>query len=70
MVLHVHEMTAEEKDTINRLTKARTEAAQLAERAKIIQLSQQGQRVPAIAQELGLGEDTVRLWLKRFNERG
>ncbi len=37
------------------------------ERATIIQLAQQGQCVPAIAKDLHRGEDTVRLWLKRFN---
>ncbi len=67
MVLQVRDMATEEQDTISRLAKAQTEAAQLVERATIIQLSQHGQRVPAIAQDLGLGEDTVRLWLKRFN---
>jgi transposase len=40
------------------------------ERAKIIQQARQRQRVPAIAKDLHVGQDTVRLWLKRFNEEG
>jgi len=70
MVLYVRDMTAEEKDTISRLAKARTEPARVVERATIIERSRQGQRVPAIAKDLRLGEDTVRLWLKRFNAEG
>jgi transposase len=70
MVLQVREMTAEEEAAIARLAKARTEPARLVERATMIHLAQQGQRVPAIARDLGLGEDTVRLWLKRFNAQG
>ena len=40
------------------------------ERAKIILLASQGERVGQIAQQLGIGADTVRLWLKRFNAEG
>lgn len=69
-MLRVRELTPEECATINRLAHSRTESARLVERAKIIQLARDGQRVPAIARELRLGEDTVRLWLKRFNEKG
>lgn len=69
-MLRVREMTSEEAKTINRLAHSRTEPARLVERAKIIQFAQQGERVPAIAKELRLGEDTVRLWLKRFNAKG
>jgi transposase len=42
----------------------------LVERARIIQLAQQGQRVPDIADELQLCPATVRQWLKRFNTHG
>jgi transposase len=63
-------MTSQEIDTIKRLAASRTEPARLVERAKIIQQARQGQRVPAIAKDLHVGQDTVRLWLKRFNEEG
>jgi transposase len=39
------------------------------ERARIIVQASCGQGVPAIARELGVCEPTVRLWIKRFNER-
>lgn len=42
----------------------------MVERAKIIWLAHQGWRVLAIAAELRLNDDTVRLWLKRFNAAG
>ncbi|MDP9378938.1 MAG: helix-turn-helix domain-containing protein [Chloroflexota bacterium] len=67
-MLRVREMTAEEAERIKRLANSRTEAARAVERAKIIWLSSRGERVPAIAKQLGIGEDTVRLWIKRFNE--
>jgi transposase len=63
-------MTTEEQTTIKRVAHARTEPARLVERARIVWLAQQGRRVPAIAKELGRGEYTIRLWLKRFNEQG
>lgn len=69
-MLRVREMTPEEADTITCLAHSRTEPARRVERAKIIKLAKQGQRVSAIAKDLRLGEDTVRLWLKRFNARG
>ncbi|MFH8985666.1 helix-turn-helix domain-containing protein [Streptomyces varsoviensis] len=39
-------------------------------RARIVELSWQGLRVPAIAGEMGCGEKTVRRWLHRFNRSG
>jgi transposase len=69
-ILRVREMTPEELTTIHRLAHSRTEAARLVERARIVWLSHQGQRVPAIARELGREEYTVRLWLRRFTDRG
>lgn len=70
MTLHVREMTKDEVETLSRLAQSRTEAARAVERAQIIWLARQGQRVPAIAREVHLGQDTVRLWLKRFNAEG
>jgi predicted ArsR family transcriptional regulator len=70
MALRVRPMTAEEVDTIQRLAHCRTEPARTVERARLIWLAHQGQRVAAIAQELRLCQATVRAWLKRFNRRG
>jgi transposase len=70
MALRVREMTAEERKEIERLANARTAPARAVERARIIWAAAQGERVPAIARQLRLGADTVRLWLKRFNACG
>ncbi len=39
-------------------------------RARIVCLSWEDLRVPAIAEELGCHEQTVRRWLLRFNAAG
>jgi transposase len=70
MALYVRELTAAEHESVRRLAHARTEPARLVERARIIWLSSQGQRVPAVASALRLTRATVRQWLKRFNAAG
>ena len=70
IALQLRSLTAEEHDIIRQLAQSRTAAARTVERAKIIWLASQGRRVPAIARELRLGDETVRLWLKRFNADG
>lgn len=70
MVLRVRELTGEEQGTIARLAHARTAPARLVERARIVELANQGWRVPAIAAEVRLHEQTVREWLKRFYAAG
>jgi transposase len=69
-ILRVRPLTAEEAATLRPLASSRTAAARTVERAGIVWLSSQGQRVPAIARQLGLKEQTVRVWIRRFNERG
>jgi DNA-binding NarL/FixJ family response regulator len=69
MALKLRTLSPEEHETIEKLAHARTAAARLVERARIILLAHQGQRVPAIAQQLQLTAITVRTWLKRFNSR-
>jgi transposase len=56
--------------TIRRLAHSRTVPARAVQRARIVWLAHQGQRVPAIARELHLTPTTVRRWLKRFNRQG
>ncbi len=63
-------MTPAEVETVKRLASSRTEPTRAVERARILWLSRQSRGVPAIAKELGIGQDTVRLWLKRFNAEG
>lgn len=63
-------LTTDEGEIIKQQAHSRTEPARVVERSKIIWLSQQGLLVPAIAKELRLKQQTVRLWLKRFNVKG
>jgi transposase len=68
--LRVRPMTDEEIAVITRLAHARTEPARLVERAQMVWLSCHGLHVPAIATQLRRTEQTVRVWLKRFNAGG
>jgi transposase len=70
MALRVRELTAEEARTLQRLAQARKAPAREVQRAQMVWLAAQGQRVPAIARQLRVCEPTVRLWLKRFNAQG
>ena len=70
MAIYVRELTDEERAKIDRLVGARTAPVRLVQRAKIILLSAEGERVPAIAEEVGLGPAPVRLWIHRLNEQG
>lgn len=70
MAIRVRILTDEEDRMIDNLAHSRTAPARAVERAKIIWLSSQGLRVPAIAQQVGVHEQTVRDWLKRFNAQG
>ncbi len=63
-------MAAAEADEVTRLAHSRTQGARVVERARIIWLSSCGKRVSVIAEELRVGKDTVRQWIKRFNELG
>ncbi len=70
IALKARPLTDQEQPELLRLSKSRTEPARLVERARIIWHASQGLRVPAIAKLLNIGQDTVRLWLKRFNAKG
>ena len=70
MAIHVRTLTDVERRTIEHLAHSRTAEARQVERARIIWLSAQGMKGPAIAQRLGLHEQTVRDWLNRFNAQG
>jgi transposase len=70
MALKLRQLSPEEQETIEKYAHSRTASARLVERARLIRLAYQGQRVPAIAQQLQLTAITVRTWLKRFNAAG
>ena len=65
----VRDLTGDEAQAVKRLAHSRTAAARLVERARIVWLSAQGWRVPAIAREAHRSEQTVRRWIERFNAR-
>jgi transposase len=69
-VLRVRALSTEEEVAVRRLAHSRTEPARRVERARIIWLARAGRPAATIARELGIGTDTVRLWLKRFNAEG
>jgi len=70
MAIKLRALSAAEQDVIEKLAHARTAAARLVERARIMLLAHQGHWVPAIAYQLQLTAITVRTWLKRFNAAG
>jgi transposase len=70
VALRVRELPAEENEQVKRLAHSRTAPARRVERARMIWLASQGQRVAAIATELHVNAEKVRLWLKRFNAAG
>ncbi|MEU3558643.1 helix-turn-helix domain-containing protein [Kitasatospora sp. NPDC006786] len=52
---------------VRRLARARKAPADLVLRARMIELSRAGSRVPAIAAKLMCSQKTVRCWIHRFN---
>jgi transposase len=59
-----------EQRVVGRLSRARKAPRDLALRARMVELSWAGLRVPAIADELRCSQKTVRRWLHRFNRFG
>jgi len=55
---------------VRRLSRARKAPRDVVMRARMVELSWAGLRVPAIADEVGCGQKTVRRWLHRFNRFG
>jgi transposase len=70
MVIHVRETTNEERAKVERICRSQTAPVRMVRRARIIKLSAEGKTVPAIAQEVGFVEPTVRDWIRRFDANG
>src|SRR6516164_5980494 len=68
--LRVRDLTDAEREQIKRLSQARTAPARAVERARMIQLANEGLSIPVIAQRLGRAEKVVRRWVTRFNAEG
>jgi transposase len=60
----------DERMVVHRLSRARKAPRDVVMRARMIELSWSGLRVPAISVELGCSQKTVRCWLHRFNRSG
>ncbi len=69
-LLRLRPLSGEEEVAVDRLARARTAPARAVERARIVWLAHRGWRGPALARAVGVSEQTVRRWLKRFNEGG
>ncbi len=52
------------------LERVKGQAGRMSQRAQIILLSDQGKRVREIAQIQHCSEETVRVWLHRYQQRG
>ena len=71
MTIRVRALSGDEAEELARMTRSRSLGAGLVRRAQIVQHAvQEGLSAPEIAARMGLCGATVRLWLKRFNERG
>src|SRR3954471_10073404 len=70
MTIRVRALGEEEAAELAGRARSRTLGAGLVRRAQIVQHAADGLSAPEIAAKMGLCDATVRLWLKRFNERG
>jgi transposase len=70
MVLHVRDVTEEERATLARVVRAKTAPVRLVERARIVVLALEGLSAPKIGARVGVGEATARQWIRRFNAAG
>lgn len=68
--IQLRELTPEERASIEKLARSRTEEARLVERAKIILGLADGERPSHLAVRLRIGRPKIYLWLKRFNALG
>jgi transposase len=68
--LRLRALSEEEARVIKKLAHSRTASARLVQRAKIIELAQEGRTIPQIVQLLQVSEPMVRQWWKRFEQHG
>lgn len=66
----LRQLTTEEHEAIERLSRTRTVESRLAERVKIVRLARQGCGTTQIAERVGISRPRVLEWVKRFNEQG
>ena len=68
--VRLRDLTAEEASAVASLARSRTAPARRVERARILWRASRGETPPAIAEALGLGAETVRGRIRRFNAEG
>lgn len=68
--LELRPLTEEEQQVLERLSRSRTAASRMVERAKAILWLEQEESPQQVAGRLGRARSTVNNWLKRFNEEG
>ncbi len=68
--LMLRPLTSEEQEQLTKLSRSRTAAQRLVERAQIILAVQAGSRRAAIAQQMGRDPDTITRQVQRFNRLG
>jgi transposase len=67
LMIHI-DLMPEQRETLEKARRIRS--SNLAERCLAVLLSDQGQRVPAIAASMGRHEHTIRSWLKVYLQEG
>ena len=70
MAIYVRNLTEAESREIKRLANSRKEPKGKVQRARIVWLSSQSFKVPSIAESVSLSVQSVRFWIKRFNQNG
>src|SRR3712207_4500586 len=63
-------LTTEERSAVETLARSRTAPARRVERARVVLRASRGETPPGIAEALGLGAETVRRRIRRFNAEG
>jgi transposase len=70
IIMKLRELTTDERDALERLSRSRTAPAREVERAKILLLASSGRHVPDIADQMNLTAYCVRERIRRFNHEG
>ncbi len=70
MVLRVRDVTEDERAKLERVVRAKTAPVRLAERVRLVLLALDGLTAPQVAAQAGVGAQTARQWITRFNAAG
>lgn len=68
--IQVRKLSEDEKKSLEKLSRSRVSEKRMSQRAEIILRRWAGEKSVSIAQQLGLGADSITRWVKRFNEKG